>query len=53
MVYTIGMHSSQDIEAAFGKENHCSMCGDTNFMCDCDRHNVDDWDNMDDEEDEY
>lgn len=53
MVYNIDMYSSQDIEAAFGKENHCSMCGDTNFMCDCNRHNVDDYDSMDDEEDDY
>ena len=45
------MNSSPDFEAAFGKLNHCSMCGDTAFMCDCDKHNVDDYDV--DEEDEY
>lgn len=27
--------STPDFEEAFGKVSHCSMCGDSNFMCDC------------------
>ena len=39
-----------DWDKVFDRVEHCSLCGDSNFMCECDRHNVDDFDSYDDED---
>ena len=53
MVYNIDMstYSDREIEEALKGTEYCSLCGDSNFMCECDKHNSDDYDVMDDVDD--
>jgi len=46
MLYNIDMNSAPNWNELFDKQEHCSLCGDTNFMCDC--GDLPDYDDMDD-----
>ena len=41
-------YSDREIEEALKGTEYCSLCDQTTFMCDCDRHNSTDFDSFDD-----